>query len=42
MGAPLPGLANLWRAKACTARDVEAAAAMYYPDARSEKEVSHA
>ena len=33
MGAPSPELCNLWLARAFNARDVEAAAAMYHPDA---------
>jgi hypothetical protein len=45
MGAPSPELVDLWLARAFNARDVEATAAMYHPDAsvvRLEKEVSHA
>jgi len=33
MGAPSPDLCNLWLARAFNAQDVEAAAAMYHPDA---------
>lgn len=33
MGAPSPELCNLWLARAFNAQDVEAAAAMYHPDA---------
>ncbi len=33
MGAPSPELCNLWLAHAFNAQDVEAAAAMYHPDA---------
>jgi hypothetical protein len=33
MGAPSPELVDLWLAKAFNAHDVEAAAAMYHPDA---------
>jgi ketosteroid isomerase-like protein len=33
MGAPSPELCNLWLARAFNAHDVEAAAAMYHPDA---------
>jgi hypothetical protein len=33
MGAPLPELVDVWLAKAFNAHDVEAAAAMYHPDA---------
>ena len=33
MGAPSPELVDLWLARAFNARDVEAAAAMYHPDA---------
>jgi ketosteroid isomerase-like protein len=33
MGAPSPELVDLWLAKAFNAQDVEAAAAMYHPDA---------
>lgn len=33
MGAPTPQLCNLWLARAFNAQDVEAAAAMYHPDA---------
>jgi hypothetical protein len=42
MGAPLSGFVGLGLAKAFNAHDVEAAPAMYYPDVRSAKEVSHA
>jgi ketosteroid isomerase-like protein len=34
MGAPLPELVDLWLARAFNAQDIEAAAAMYHPDAR--------
>jgi ketosteroid isomerase-like protein len=34
MGAPSPELVDLWLARAFNAHDVEAAAAMYHPDAR--------
>jgi ketosteroid isomerase-like protein len=34
MGAPSPELVDLWLARAFNAQDVEAAAAMYHPDAR--------
>jgi ketosteroid isomerase-like protein len=33
MGAPSPELCNLWLARAFNAQDVEAAAAMYHPEA---------
>ncbi|HMR32382.1 MAG TPA: nuclear transport factor 2 family protein [Geminicoccaceae bacterium] len=33
MGAPSPELCNLWLARAFNAQDVDAAAAMYHPDA---------
>ena len=33
MGAPSPELGNLWLARAFNAQDVEAAVAMYHPDA---------
>ena len=33
MGAPSPDLCNLWLARAFNAQDVEAASAMYHPDA---------
>jgi hypothetical protein len=33
MGAPSPELVDLWLARAFNAHDVEAAAAMYHPDA---------
>jgi ketosteroid isomerase-like protein len=33
MGAPSPELCNLWLARAFNAQDVEAAVAMYHPDA---------
>ena len=33
MGAPSPDLSNLWLARAFNAQDVEAAAALYHPDA---------
>lgn len=33
MGAPSPELCNLWLARAFNAQDVEAASAMYHPDA---------
>jgi ketosteroid isomerase-like protein len=33
VGAPSPELCNLWLARAFNAHDVEAAAAMYHPDA---------
>ena len=33
MGAPSPDLCNLWLARAFNAQDVDAAAAMYHPDA---------
>ena len=33
MGAPSPELCNLWLARAFNAKDVEAATAMYHPDA---------
>lgn len=33
MGALSPELVDLWLARACNARDVETAAAMYHPDA---------
>ena len=33
MGAPSPELGNLWLARALNAQDVEAAVAMYHPDA---------
>lgn len=33
MGAPSPDLCNLWLARAFNAQDVEAAAAMYHPEA---------
>jgi ketosteroid isomerase-like protein len=33
MGAPSPEFCNLWLARAFNAQDVEAAAAMYHPDA---------
>ena len=33
MGAPSPEVCNLWLARAFNAQDVEAAAAMYHPDA---------
>jgi len=33
MGAPSPELCNLWLARAFNAQNVEAAAAMYHPDA---------
>jgi hypothetical protein len=33
MGAPLPELVDVWLAKAFNAHEVEAAAAMYHPDA---------
>ena len=33
MGAPSPELCNLWLARASNAHDVDAAAAMYHPDA---------
>jgi ketosteroid isomerase-like protein len=33
MGAPSPELCNLWLARAFNAQDVEAAAAIYHPDA---------
>src|SRR5262245_43227449 len=33
MGAPSPELCNLWLARAFNAQDVNAAAAMYHPDA---------
>ena len=33
MGAPSPHLSNLWLARAFNAQDVEAAAALYHPDA---------
>lgn len=33
MGAPTPQLCNLWLARAFNAQDVEAAAAMYHPEA---------
>ena len=33
MGAPSPELCDLWLARAFNAQDVEAAAAMYHPDA---------
>jgi len=33
MGSPSPELSNLWLARAFNARDVEAAAALYHPDA---------
>jgi ketosteroid isomerase-like protein len=32
-GAPAPELVDLWLARAFNAQDVEAAAAMYHPDA---------
>jgi hypothetical protein len=34
MGAPSPELVDLWLARAFNAQDIEAAAAMYHPDAR--------
>jgi hypothetical protein len=33
MGAPSPELCNLWLARAFNAQDVDAAAAMYHPEA---------
>jgi hypothetical protein len=33
MGAPSPDLCNLWLARAFNAQDVDAAAAMYHPEA---------
>src|SRR3546814_13239172 len=33
MGAPSPELCNLWLARAFNAQDLDAAAAMYHPDA---------
>jgi ketosteroid isomerase-like protein len=33
MGAPSPDLSNLWLARAFNAQDVEAAAALYHPEA---------
>ncbi|MBY3049307.1 hypothetical protein [Rhizobium laguerreae] len=33
MGSPSPELSNLWLARAFNALDVEAAAALYHPDA---------
>jgi ketosteroid isomerase-like protein len=33
MGSPSPELSNLWLARAFNAQDVEAAAALYHPDA---------
>ena len=33
MGAPSPELCNLWLARAFNAQDVEAATAMYHPEA---------
>ena len=33
MGAPSPELVDLWLARAFNAHDVEAAAAMYHPEA---------
>ena len=33
MGAPSPELCNLWLARAFNAQDIEAAAAMYHPEA---------
>jgi ketosteroid isomerase-like protein len=33
MGSPSPDLSNLWLARAFNAQDVEAAAALYHPDA---------
>jgi ketosteroid isomerase-like protein len=33
MGAPFPDLSNLWLARAFNAQDVEAAAALYHPEA---------
>jgi ketosteroid isomerase-like protein len=33
MGAPSPDVSNLWLARAFNAQDVEAAAALYHPDA---------
>ena len=33
MGAPSPDLCNLWLARAFNAQDVEAAAALYHPEA---------
>src|SRR5262249_36344599 len=33
MGAPSPELCNLWLARAFNAHDVDAASAMYHPDA---------
>src|SRR3546814_7625366 len=41
MGAPSPELCNLWLARAFNAQDLDAAAAMYHPDAsRSEEHTS--
>jgi ketosteroid isomerase-like protein len=34
MGAPSPELVDLWLTRAFNAQDIEAAAAMYHPDAR--------
>jgi ketosteroid isomerase-like protein len=34
MGAPSPELVDLWLARAFNTQDIEAAAAMYHPDAR--------
>jgi hypothetical protein len=34
MGAPAPELVDLWLARAFNAQDIEAAAALYHPDAR--------
>ena len=33
MGSPSPELSNLWLARAFNAQDVEAAAALYHPEA---------
>jgi hypothetical protein len=42
MGAPSPDVCNLWLARAFNAQDVDAAAAMYHPEASIAVPARHA
>ena len=41
MGAPSPELSNLWLARAFNEQDVEAAAALYHPEAAVEVQLDN-